>query len=219
MKGRVSVHPCTGTLGPVRPDLLLIDNYDSFTHNLVDELEQLGARVRVRRNDELDVDEALRGGQRGVVLSPGPGRPEDAGVCVPLLRAAGPDLPVLGVCLGHQALGFAHGGRVVRARRPLHGTAAPIVHRGEGLLAGLPPGFLAARYHSLVVARRRPGRGLRATAFSPEGEIMALRHLTLPQEGVQFHPESYLTPLGPRILAAFLRRLGLRPRPARWVRR
>jgi anthranilate synthase component 2 len=203
----------------VRPDLLLIDNYDSFTHNLVDELTQLGARVRVERNDAIELAEALGGGHRGVVLSPGPGRPEDAGICVALLRAAGASLPVLGVCLGHQALGLAHGGRVVRARRPLHGTATPIHHRGAGLLSGLPQGFPAARYHSLVVARRRPGRGLVPTAFSPDGEIMGLRHLSLPQEGVQFHPESYLTPEGPRLLAAFLRRVGLRPRAARLVRR
>lgn len=197
-----------------RPDLLLVDNYDSFTHNLVDELEQLGARVRVVRHDAIGLDEALAGGHRGVVLSPGPGRPEDAGVCVPLLRAAGPRLPVLGVCLGEQALGLAHGGRVVRARRPLHGTATPVRHAATGLLAGLPQGFLAARYHSLVVSPRGLPPALEATAWSPEGEIMALRHRTLPQEGVQFHPESYLTPLGPRILAAFVRRCGLRARRA-----
>lgn len=197
-----------------RPDLLLVDNYDSFTHNLVDELEQLGARVRVVRHDAIGLDEALHGGHRGVVLSPGPGRPEDAGVCVPLLRKAGPRLPVLGVCLGEQALGLAHGARVVRARRPLHGTATPVRHARTGLLAGLPQGFLAARYHSLVVSPRGLPPTLEATAWSPEGEIMALRHRTLPQEGVQFHPESYLTPEGPRILAAFVQRCGLRARRA-----
>lgn len=169
-----------------RPDLLLVDNYDSFTHNLVDGLEQLGARVRTVRHDAIGVDEALRGGHRGVVLSPGPGRPEDAGVCVPLLRA----------------------------RRPLHGMATPVRHASTGLLAGLPQGFLAARYHSLVVSPRGLPATLEATAWSPEGEIMALRHRALPQEGVQFHPESYLTPEGPRILAAFVRRCGIRARPA-----
>jgi para-aminobenzoate synthetase component II len=202
----------------VRAQVLVLDNYDSFTHNLVDELEQLGARVAVARNDAIEADAVLRGGWRGVVLSPGPGRPEDAGICVDLIRRADERLPILGVCLGHQALGLAHGGRVVRARRPLHGSATPMRHRGEGLLAGLPQGFLAARYHSLVVSRAHPGRGIVPTASSPDGDIMALRHATLPQEGVQFHPESYLTPHGPRILAAFLRRCGLRPRSPHSVR-
>jgi para-aminobenzoate synthetase component 2 len=197
--------------------VLVIDNFDSFVHNVVDQLVQLGARVEVRRNDAIGVREAVGGGYRGVVLSPGPGRPEAAGVCLALIRALRGRLPLLGICLGHQALAEALGGQVVRAREPLHGRATPIHHRGEGLLRGLPRPFLAARYHSLVVDPDRPGRGLEVTARSEAGEIMALRHRRLPLEGVQFHPESYLTPEGPRILAAFLRRTGLRTRPARTV--
>jgi anthranilate synthase/aminodeoxychorismate synthase-like glutamine amidotransferase len=173
--------------------------------------------VLVVRNDAATVAGLLARRPRGVVLSPGPGRPEQAGVCVPLLRALAGSLPVLGVCLGHQAVAVADGGRVVRARRPLHGSAAPVRHRGEGLLAGLPPGFRAARYHSLVVSPRAPGHGVRATAWSPDGEIMALAHAEHPVEGVQFHPESHLTAVGPRILAAFVARCGLAPRPARAV--
>lgn len=199
----------------MRAHLLVLDNYDSFTHNLVDAFEQLGARVWVARNDTLSVREVEHSGVRGVVISPGPGRPEDAGISVSLVRALGPRLPMLGVCLGHQAMALAYGGRVVRARRPLHGSTTPIRHRGEGLLAGLPDGFPAARYHSLVVAPRAPGRGMCVTARSPDGEVMAMRHLRHPLEGVQFHPESYLTEVGPRLLAGFVRRLGLRPRRAR----
>lgn len=198
-------------------DLLVVDNYDSFTHNLVDLLTQLGAQVAVARNDALSVEDVARGGYRGVVLSPGPGRPEEAGITVDLIRALGARLPILGVCLGHQALAVAYGGRVVRAREPLHGEAAPVRHRGAGLLAGRSRPFLAARYHSLVVAPQRVGLGLRATAFSARGEVMALRHRTHPVEGLQFHPESHLTPEGPWILAAFLRRVGLAPRPPRRV--
>jgi len=201
----------------VPPDLLVLDNYDSFTHNLVDAFEQLGASVQVARNDALTVEDVASSGVRGVVLSPGPGRPEDAGISVALVKALGARLPILGVCLGHQALALAYGGRVVRARRPLHGSASAIHHRGEGLLAGLPSPFAAARYHSLVVAPGALGRGLLVTARSAEGEVMALRHASHPVEGVQFHPESYLTEVGPRLLAAFVRRLGLSPRPARRV--
>lgn len=200
-----------------RAQVLVLDNYDSFTHNLVDELTQLGARVEVRRNDALGVEQVARRGYRGIVLSPGPGRPEDAGITVALIRRLGAGVPLLGVCLGHQALALAYGGRVVRAREPLHGEATPVRHRGAGLLAGLPDGFLAARYHSLVADPRALGAGLTATAFSPAGEVMALRHAAHPVEGVQFHPESHLTPEGPRLLAAFLRRTGLRPRPAAGV--
>ena len=199
------------------PAVLVLDNYDSFTHNLVDLLRQLGAHVDVLRNDAATVEQVAARRYAGIVLSPGPGRPEDAGILVPLIRALGPVTPLLGVCLGHQALALAYGGRVVRAHRPLHGSATPVRHAGRGLLAGLPQGFAAARYHSLVVSPRAPGRGLEPTAWSPEGEIMALVHETHPVEGVQFHPESYLTPVGPRILAAFLRRCGLRVRPARSV--
>ncbi len=203
----------------MRHDLLVVDNYDSFTHNLVDLLAQLGARVLVRRNDALSVEEAARSGVRGIVLSPGPGRPEQAGLCVALVRALAGRLPVLGVCLGHQAVAVAYGGLVVRARQPLHGEATPVLHRGQGLLAGLPRPFLAARYHSLVAHPRRPGRGLVVSARSPAGEVMALRHVRHPVEGVQFHPESVLTPAGAALLAAFVRRVGLRPRSPGRLRR
>jgi anthranilate synthase/aminodeoxychorismate synthase-like glutamine amidotransferase len=198
-------------------DVFVLDNYDSFTHNAVDLLRQLGARPRVERNDRVTVGQIARSGARGLVLSPGPGRPEDAGVSVEAVRRLGARLPILGICLGHQAIATAYGGRVVRAREPLHGSATEIRHRGEGLLAGLPDPFLAARYHSLVVDPARLGRGLVATAWSEAGEVMALRHAADPVEGVQFHPESFLTPLGPRILAAFLRRIGLVPRAPRSV--
>lgn len=202
-----------------RVDLLVVDNYDSFTHNAVDQLAQLGAHPVVMRNDEVDVAAVRQMAPRGIVLSPGPGRPRDAGVCVPLIRALGKDVPILGICLGHQAISAAYGGRIVRAEEPLHGSASDIHHEGAGLLRGLPRPFRAARYHSLVVDPGRIGRGLVVTCRSGMGEIMGLRHATHPVEGVQFHPESYLSPKGPNILAAFLRRIGLRPMaPSRVVR-
>jgi anthranilate synthase/aminodeoxychorismate synthase-like glutamine amidotransferase len=196
-------------------DVFVVDNYDSFTHNAVDLLAQLGARVAVARNDEVEVEEIEASGARAVVLSPGPGRPEEAGITVEAVRRLGPRLPILGICLGHQAIAVAYGGRVVRAAEPLHGSASDVSHRGEGLLRGLPSPFRAARYHSLVVDPRRIGRGLRPTARSDRGEVMAIRHRLHPVEGVQFHPESYLTPLGPRILRAFLRRAGVGTRRGR----
>jgi anthranilate synthase component II len=197
-----------------RGDVLVLDNRDSFTWNAVDLLTQLGARVDVVRSDRPTVRQVAAAGYRGVVLSPGPGRPRDAGICVALVRRLGARLPILGICLGHQAIAAAYGGRVVRARRPLHGTATPIRHRGGGLLRGLQRPTWAARYHSLVVSPERPGRGLVVTGRSEEGEVMAVRHRWHPVEGVQFHPESHLTPEGPRILAAFLGRAGVPHRPA-----
>src|SRR5262245_10681707 len=200
----------------------ILDNYDSFTGNLAHLLAQLGATVHVVRNDATTVAAVLRGRPRGVVVSPGPRTPREAGISIPLIRAcarARPPIPVLGVCLGHQALGEAFGGRTVRGRRPVHGRATAVRHRGEGWLAGLPSPFPAARYHSLVVDEATLPEDLRVTARSEEGEILAMRHRALPLEGVQFHPESYLTPHGPRILAAFLRAAGLPARrPARVVR-
>lgn len=195
----------------------MIDNYDSFTHNAVDLLRQLGARVEVARNDAISVAELRAARPRGIVLSPGPGRPRQAGVCLALVRELGSAVPILGICLGHQVIAKAYGGRIVRARRPLHGTAGVVQHEGRGLLRGLPRPFEAARYHSLVVDPGRPGRELEVTCRSEEGEIMGLAHRRHPVEGVQFHPESYLTPEGPRILAAFLRRTGVRPRRPRMV--
>jgi anthranilate synthase/aminodeoxychorismate synthase-like glutamine amidotransferase len=200
----------------------LLDNYDSFTRNLSDLLHQLGARVIVVRNDETTPEEVLAARPAGVVLSPGPRTPSEAGISVALVRACAagtPPVPVLGVCLGHQAIGEAFGGRTVRAKRPVHGRATSVRHRGEGWLAGIPSPFPAARYHSLVVDERRLPPELEVTGRSVEGEVMAMRHRSLPIEGVQFHPESYLTPHGPRILAAFLRAAGVRARdPARVVR-
>lgn len=202
-----------------RARVLVVDNYDSFTHNVVDQLIQLGAEVEVRRNDAVEVAEVRAGAWQGLVLSPGPGRPADAGVCLELIRVMGPRMPILGICLGHQAIAEAHGGRVVRAIRPLHGQATTMRSLRRGVLADLPARFEAARYHSLVVDPLRPGRGIEITATSEEGEVMALRHRRHPIEGIQFHPESHLTPRGPHILAAFLRLAGMRPRDATRVRR
>jgi len=199
--------------------VLVVDNYDSFTHNAVDLLEQLGARVDVVRNDVLSVKQIERRGYAGIVLSPGPGRPRDAGVCVSLVRRLGARTPILGICLGHHAIACAYGGRIVRARRPRHGMATEIHSTRQGLRRGLPPSFEAALYHSLVADPRKPGRGLAVTCRSAEGEIMGLAHARHPVEGLQFHPESYLTPRGPALLAAFLRRAGLYPRPVSGVRR
>jgi anthranilate synthase component 2 len=188
--------------------LLLVDNYDSFTFNLVQYLGELGAEVEVFRNDAIDVAGIRRRRPQGLVLSPGPCTPSEAGVTVPAIQALAGELPILGVCLGHQAIGQAFGGRVVRNFRIVHGKASPIRHRGRGLFAGVPSPFLAGRYHSLVVERRSLPRALAVTAWTDEGEIMGLRHRSLPAEGVQFHPESVLTSEGKRLLANWLARLG-----------
>ncbi|MBL9086218.1 MAG: aminodeoxychorismate/anthranilate synthase component II [Planctomycetia bacterium] len=201
--------------------MVVVDNYDSFTHNLAHLLAQLGADVAVVRNDGATVAEVLAARPAGVVLSPGPLSPAEAGISVALVRAcarATPPVPVFGVCLGHQAIGVAFGGRVGRAVRPVHGRATAVRSTRRGLLAGLPRTFRAARYHSLVVDEASLPAALEVVARSPEGEVMAVAHRTLPVDGVQFHPESFLTPHGPAILAAFLRRCGLRPRTAAVVR-
>jgi anthranilate synthase component 2 len=190
--------------------VLLVDNYDSFTMNLAHALAQLGADVHVVRNDAIGVRGAVALGARGLVVSPGPLTPKEAGISVAAIRAfAEGGVPVFGVCLGHQAIGEAFGARVVRAVRPVHGRSTPIFHGGLGSLEGLRSPFPAARYHSLVLDPTTMPPDLEVTARSREGEVMAVRHRRLRVEGVQFHPESYLTPSGPWILAAFLRRCGV----------
>jgi anthranilate synthase/aminodeoxychorismate synthase-like glutamine amidotransferase len=182
--------------------LLMLDNYDSFTYNLVHLFEELGAEVRVFRNDAITVDEAEALAPTHLVISPGPGRPEDAGVSVELIRRLGPTTPTLGVCLGHQAIVEAFGGEVGQARALLHGKSSEVEHDGRGVFAGLPERIEAGRYHSLA-AVRVPDE-LEVTARTPDGEVMGVRHRSLPIEGVQFHPESVLTPLGPRLAGNFL---------------
>lgn len=181
--------------------LLLLDNRDSFVWNLAQALMKLGAPVRVVRSDAIAVDDVA--GHRALVLSPGPGRPEDAGVCIPAIRRWSGHLPILGVCLGHQAIGAAFGAEVVRGD-PVHGRATPIEHDGTGLFVGVAQPMVACRYHSLYVADPLPGP-LVALARSEQGALMALRHRTHPTFGVQFHPESFRTPDGERLLANFLR--------------
>jgi anthranilate synthase/aminodeoxychorismate synthase-like glutamine amidotransferase len=183
----------------------VIDNYDSFTFNLVQYLGELGAQVRVHRNDRVTVDEVCAGAPDRLVLSPGPGRPEDAGITLRLIRELAASTPILGVCLGHQAIGLAFGGQVVRAPRPLHGKTSRVDHDGRGVFAGLEPGFTAGRYHSLMVAPHGLPPDLAVTATAREdGVIMGLRHRALPVHGVQFHPESVLTGSGRRLLMNFL---------------
>jgi anthranilate synthase/aminodeoxychorismate synthase-like glutamine amidotransferase len=185
--------------------LLLIDNYDSFTYNLVQAFLMLGAEVDVRRNDEISTTEALALRHTHLVISPGPGTPRDAGVSLAMIEAFAGRVPIFGVCLGHQSLVEAFGGRVVRAGRLMHGKVSPVQHDGRGLFANLPQDFAAGRYHSLIAEPASFPDVLEVTARTPEGEIMGLRHRTLPIEGVQFHPESVLTPLGPELMGNFLR--------------
>jgi anthranilate synthase component 2 len=192
----------------VTPRLLLVDNYDSFTFNLVQYLGELGADVDVFRNDAIDVAGIRARRPDGLVLSPGPCTPDQAGVTLHAIRELAGDLPILGVCLGHQAIGQAFGGRVVRNFRIVHGKASPVHHRGDGIYAGLPSPFLAGRYHSLVVERETLPSTLRVTSWTEEGEIMGLRHQALEVEGVQFHPESILTEPGKTLLGNWLRRIG-----------
>jgi anthranilate synthase component 2 len=182
--------------------LLMIDNYDSFTYNLVHLFEELGAEVRVFRNDAITVEEAEALAPAQLVISPGPGRPADAGISVELIRRLGPHVPTLGVCLGHQAIVEAFGGEIGQARALLHGKSSPVDHDGKGVFRGLPAPLEAGRYHSLA-ALQVPDE-LEVTARTPDGEVMGVRHRALPIEGVQFHPESVLTPLGPDLGRNFL---------------
>jgi len=183
--------------------ILMIDNYDSFTYNLVQMLSAAGARVEVVRNDAMNVKALLARGPEGIVLSPGPGRPEDAGVCLELLRRKAP-VPLLGVCLGHQALGMAFGATVDRAPRLMHGKTSPVRHQDVGVFAGLPNPFEATRYHSLEVKEGTLPRELEPVAWADDGTLMGMRHRELPYWGVQFHPESVLTASGPHLLGNFL---------------
>jgi anthranilate synthase/aminodeoxychorismate synthase-like glutamine amidotransferase len=184
--------------------LLVIDNYDSFTYNLVQYLGELGAEVRVERNDRVTVEAIERLAPDRIVISPGPCTPNEAGISLELIRRLSGRARILGVCLGHQAIGQAFGGRVVRADRVMHGKTSPILHDGTGVFAGLPSPFVATRYHSLVVAPDSIPPVLRVTARTGEGEVMGLAHRDLPVWGVQFHPESILTLEGKRLLANFL---------------
>ena len=182
--------------------ILVIDNYDSFVFNLVQYLGQLGVDVDVRRNDEVSIEQARE--YDGILLSPGPGTPEDAGVCMEVVRACAGEVPILGVCLGHQAIAAVYGGVVDRAPELLHGKTSEVQHRGEGVLAGLPQPFTATRYHSLAVRPDSVPDVLEVTGTTDSGVIMALRHRELPVEGVQFHPESVLTEGGHLLLANWL---------------
>ncbi len=184
--------------------LALIDNYDSFTYNLVQAFGRLGVEVRVFRNDRVTVEALERLRPSRLVVSPGPCTPNEAGISLAAIRAFAGRIPILGVCLGHQAIGQAFGGVVVRADRIMHGKVSPILHDGRTLYAGLPNPFEATRYHSLVVERATLPADLVVSAETAEGEVMGLRHRSLPVEGVQFHPESILTAVGPRILENFL---------------
>ena len=185
--------------------VFVIDNFDSFTYNLVQYLGELGARVIVRRNNEVTVDEIAALNPSRIVISPGPGRPEQAGVTVDAIRQLGPRIPILGVCLGHQAIGLAFGGKVVRARVPMHGKTSAITHDQRGVFAGVANPFEAARYHSLVVERASMPPELEIAARTQdEGVVMGLRHREYPVHGVQFHPESVMTRQGMRMLENFL---------------
>jgi len=189
--------------------VLIVDNYDSFTYNLVQELAELGADPTVVRNDAWSLDQVREFAPEGIVISPGPGtpeRPSDIGISNDLIRDFGPATPLLGVCLGHQCIGYVFGGRIVRAPELVHGKTSQIYHRGEGVLDGLPIPFEATRYHSLVVERASLPHELKVTAETGDELVMGVRHRTMPIEGVQFHPESVLTTEGMQILRNFLDR-------------
>jgi anthranilate synthase/aminodeoxychorismate synthase-like glutamine amidotransferase len=184
--------------------LLVIDNYDSFTYNLVQYLRELGAEVLVHRNDRIGLDEIAALRPERIVLSPGPCTPAEAGICCDVVRRFGPELPILGVCLGHQCIGATYGGRIIRAGRLMHGKTSPIRHDGRSVFTGLPNPFEATRYHSLLIERETIPACLEISADTAEGEIMGVRHRTHPVEGVQFHPESILTRAGKELLRNFV---------------
>ena len=189
--------------------VFVLDNYDSFTYNLVQYLGEMGAEICVKRNDEVTVDEVAASRPTAIVVSPGPGRPEDSGVTMDVIRNLGATTPILGVCLGHQAIGAVYGGSVIRAAVPMHGKTSTIEHDGRGVFAGITEPFVASRYHSLIVSDQGLPPELEVTARTKEdGTIMGLRHRTLPVYGVQFHPQSILTGEGRRILRNFVERRG-----------
>jgi len=189
--------------------ILVIDNYDSFTYNLVHYLAELGAETQVWRNDALSVQDALALNPKAILLSPGPCAPDQAGICLPLLRAAPEDMPVLGVCLGHQSIGQAYGGDVIRAKTLMHGKTSQIHHNNAGIFKDLPNPFTATRYHSLAIKRETLPADLEITAWTDDGEIMGVQHKTRPIHGVQFHPESIATQGGHQLLANFLNLAGI----------
>jgi anthranilate synthase/aminodeoxychorismate synthase-like glutamine amidotransferase len=188
--------------------LLVIDNYDSFTYNLVQYLGELGQDVRVVRNDEIAVATVAGLGPSHIVISPGPCTPNEAGISLDVIKAYAGKIPILGVCLGHQSIGQAFGGKIVRAARVMHGKTSHIHHDGKGVFSGLPNPFEATRYHSLLIERASVPDSLDVTATTADDEIMAVRHKTLPVEGVQFHPESFLTTAGKDLLANFIAKGG-----------
>jgi anthranilate synthase component 2 len=194
------------------PHILVIDNYDSFTFNLVQYLGELGGRVEVFKNDEIAVAEIGERRPDAVLISPGPCTPNEAGVSLELIRTLGGALRIFGVCLGHQAIGQAYGGRVVRAGRLMHGKTSPILHDGRGIFVGIPSPFEATRYHSLLVERASLPDCLEVSAWTAEGEVMGLRHRELDVEGVQFHPESILTATGKALVANWLARVKRGPK-------
>jgi para-aminobenzoate synthetase component 2 len=184
--------------------LLLLDNYDSFTYNLAQYLGQMGEKLEVRRNDEITLEEIERMRPERIVISPGPCTPQEAGISIPLINRFAGKIPILGVCLGHQAIGAAFGGRVVRAKKVMHGKTSEIRHDGRTIFRGLPQNFVATRYHSLIVERKSLPRVLEISAETADGTIMGLRHRKMKVEGVQFHPESVLTTSGFKLLQNFL---------------
>ena len=186
--------------------ILLIDNYDSFTYNIKQEVEILGYECEVVRNDAITLEEITRKNPEKIILSPGPGRPEGAGITLSVIKEFAGKIPILGICLGHQAIGHAHGSKVIRGKEPMHGKVSEISHQGQGIFEGLESGLKVARYHSLVIEKETLVPSLEVTAFSSDGEIMGVRNRALKQEGVQFHPESYATESGRRMIQNFLER-------------
>lgn len=184
--------------------ILIIDNYDSFTYNLVQYLGEMGEELKVYRNDKITVSGIKKLKPRAIVISPGPGKPQDAGISIDVVRSFAGKVPILGVCLGHQAIGYCFGGRIVRAKRLMHGKTSQVYHKSQGILKGLSNPFTATRYHSLVVDRKGFPEDLMITAWTRDKEIMGLRHRQYPIYGVQFHPESIMTQEGKRLLKNFL---------------